>query len=159
MIEKYYYSAKYVLSQRRRPIVHFGPNFNMILAFFRKISFFHSKIHTFTYLHSYRFPSLSNYCGLGFLHLLLFYQRKCSEKEIGPLSTIYDLFIDGFYTQNGIVIQVYHLTLEKQATFHHHCYSFKHETAPNSFQLCQNLTSDCLLIQLNFPVFTRSCMM
>ena len=121
MIEKYQYSAKYVLSQRRRPIVHFGPNFNMILAFFAKYRF--PLENSYFHLHSYRFPSLSNYCGLGFLHLLLFYQRKCSEKEIGPLSTIYDLFIDGFYTQNGIVIQVYHLTLEKQATFHHHCYS------------------------------------
>ena len=34
-----------------------------------------------------------------------------------------------------------------------------YETAPNSIQLTQNWTSDCLLIQLNLPVFTSSCMM
>ena len=31
----------------------------------------------------------------------------------------------------------------------------KYETAPNFIQFSQNLTSDCLLIQLNFPVFTQ----
>ena len=35
----------------------------------------------------------------------------------------------------------------------------KYETAPNFIQLNQTLTSDCLLILLNLPVFTSSCML
>ena len=35
----------------------------------------------------------------------------------------------------------------------------KYETAPNFIQLSQNLTSNCLLIWLNFSVFTSFCMM
>ena len=35
----------------------------------------------------------------------------------------------------------------------------KYETAPNFIQLTQNLTSNCLLIYENLPVFTSSCMM
>ena len=31
----------------------------------------------------------------------------------------------------------------------------KYETAPNFIQVSQNLTLDCLLILLNFPVFTK----
>ena len=31
----------------------------------------------------------------------------------------------------------------------------KHETTPNFIQLSQNLTLDCLLIQLNFPAFMQ----
>ena len=35
----------------------------------------------------------------------------------------------------------------------------KYETAPNFIQLSQNLTSDCLLISVFLPVFTRFCIM
>ena len=34
----------------------------------------------------------------------------------------------------------------------------KYETAPNFIQLSQNLTSDCLLISVFFPVFPSFCM-
>ena len=35
----------------------------------------------------------------------------------------------------------------------------KYETASNFIQLCQNLTSDCLLISVFLLVFTSFCMM
>ena len=158
MIEKYYHSAKYVLSQRRRPIVHFGPNFNMILAFFSKISFSTRKfILSITFLQISIFEQLLWAWFSSFATFLLAKVLREGNRALKHgIRLLHRWFLHSKWNRYPSIP----FDTRKIGHFSPSLLQLnKHETAPNSFQLCQNLTSDCLLIQLNFPIFTSSCMM
>ena len=85
----------------------------------------------------------------GYKSLSLFFVSCCWMlfREVEVVEMI-DIFKAVHRIQNQIPKSVFTIYLQLN----------KYETASNFIQLNQNLTSDCLLIQLNLPVFTSSCM-